>query len=128
MKTNRTRLFFAALVGLFFVTFAFAQDAAPAVSAGLTADNIVQWVTPLLVPLVLAAVKKFAPSLPSWVIPLAAPVLGVLIDLVSSLATTHSSNLLQGAVLGLLGVGLREMKEALKPAPNGGWPTVPPAS
>lgn len=118
---NKIRLFFASLAGLMFVAVAFAQDAAPA--TGFTPDNIVAWLTPVLVPLVLAGIKQLMPKLPSWTIPLLAPILGVGIDFLHSLATAHSTNLLVAAALGLAGVGLREAKEALKPAPNGGWPT-----
>ena len=102
-----------------------AQDSAPvAASAGISADQIVQWLTPVLVPLLLAGFKKVMPSMPSWVIPLLAPVLGVVIELINGLVTSHGSNLWVAAALGLAGVGLREVKEAIKPAPNGGWPVT----
>lgn len=129
MKTKLS-WFFVALMGLLFVTVSFAQapeTAAPAASvAGITADQIVQWLTPLLVPLILAGVKQVGPKLPTWVIPLAAPVLGVVLDFLNSLLTSHASNFWYGAALGLLGVAVREVKEAIVPAKNGGWPVVPP--
>ena len=136
MRTN-LKMIIVALMGLLFVSMAFAQDAAataaataaaPSAMAGITSANIVTWLTPVLVPLVLAGLKLVAPKLPTWVIPIAAPVLGMLIDFVNSLATSHASNLLVAAALGLAGVGLREVKENLSPAGNGGWPTVPPSS
>lgn len=110
------------LLALFPVAL-FASDAAS--TGNVTADNIVSWLTPILVPLVLAGLKKISPSIPSWVIPIAAPVLGVLIDLANSYATGHSSNLLVAAGLGLAGVGLREIKDQIKPAANGGWSPTP---
>ena len=129
MKTN-IRLMIVALTGFLFATLAFAQEvAAPAAAAldGITSANVVTWLTPVLVPLLLAGVKLVLPKLPTWVIPIAAPVIGVLIDFVNSLATAHSSNFLVAAALGLAGVGLREVKENLKPAANGGWPATPPS-
>lgn len=108
------------------VTFSapvFAQVTPPVLPADLPlADKVVAFLTPILVPLVLAAVKKFAPSLPGWALPLAAPVLGFLIGLINNLVASHSTNLWLAAGLGLLGVAVREVKEAVVPAPNGGWP------
>lgn len=108
------------------VTFSapvFAQVTPPVLPADLPlADKIVAFLTPILVPLVLAAAKKFAPSLPGWALPLAAPVLGFLIGLINNLVAAHSTNLWLAAGLGLLGVAVREVKEAVVPAPNGGWP------
>jgi MFS superfamily sulfate permease-like transporter len=89
----------------------------------LTPDSIVQWLTPILVPLILAGVKRVLPNLPSVVIPLCAPALGLVIELVNVLATKHEGNFLVAAALGLVGIGLREVKENLKPSVNGGWPT-----
>lgn len=135
MNNRSLKLIPLALVALAFLLLPlclFAQDATPSATPtpalspsngpGITADAIVQWLTPILVPLLLAGFKRVQPSIPSWVIPMLAPVLGVVIDLVNSLITSHASNLWVAAGLGLAGVGLREMKEAVKPAPNGGWP------
>ncbi len=125
---TRLRLIIVALMGLLFATMAFAQDTAgPAAVGGITSANLVTWLTPVLVPLVLAGLKLVAPKLPTWVIPVAAPVIGILIDFVNSLATSHARNFLVAAALGLAGVGLREVKENLKPAVNGGWPATPPS-
>lgn len=99
--------------------------AAEAVSTGnATADSILTWITPVVVPLVLTGVKRVLPKLPSFMIPILAPVLGVAIDFVNTFALGHSSNLALAAVAGLAGVGLREVKENLKPSTNGGWPVL----
>ena len=87
-----------------------------------TPDSIVAWLTPIIVPLVIAGVKKISPNLPTWSLPAIAPVLGMLIDVIASFAGSHQLNLLAGAGLGLLGVAVREVKETLVPAKNGGWP------
>jgi hypothetical protein len=81
-----------------------------------SADSIITWLTPLLVPLIIAVKKKFAPLIPSWALPILAPVLGMILDYVNTLATSHQSNLLLAALLGLAGVGVREVKDQLVPA------------
>ncbi len=80
--------------------------AAPVLPADMPlADKVVAFLIPVLVPLVLAAAKKFLPKMPSWALPLLAPVLGFLIGVIQNLASTHSSNLWLAAGLGLLDVG-----------------------
>ncbi len=120
------------LIALFFIMIppARAADVASAVPAELaalptgnpTADTLLTWLTPIVVPIVLLGVKKVAPRIPGGVIPVLAPILGVLIDIVNHYGLGHASNLWIAAAAGLAGVGLREVKEAVKPAPNGGWP------
>ncbi len=88
----------------------------------MNAQDIITFLTPVIVPIVLLGVKKAMPHLGSWVIPLLAPLLGVGLDFVNTLATSHQSNILLAATLGLAGVGLREAKEAVRPSVNGGWP------
>ncbi len=134
MKTTNLLKITLALVALAFALpiMAHAQaaaSAAPAVVAPAPAslpDNVVAWLTPILVPLLIAGVKKIAPSIPSWVLPLVAPVLGFLLGVVNNLALSHHDNLWVAAGLGLLGVAVREVKENLIAAPNGGWPTPTP--
>jgi hypothetical protein len=84
-------------------------------TGGITASNLVLWLTPVIVPLVIALVKKFQPQIPSWVLPLAAPVLGVVIDVINSYALGQANNLIVAALLGLAGVGVREIKDQLTP-------------
>lgn len=122
MKTH-LKLLLAALAGLFITTLAFADETTVTVSGGFTPDKIVALLTPIIVPVILVVFKKAQPSLPSWLIPLLAPVLGVAIEYVNSLFTQHANNFLLAALLGLAGVGLREIKDQVKPAQNGGWPT-----
>jgi len=104
------------LGALFFTSALCAADAAtPSESsakapAGVTAENVVQWLTPLLVPLIITGIKKVAPSIPTWMIPALAPALGVLLDIINSYATHNSPNLLVASLLGLAGVGVREIK------------------
>lgn len=113
-----------AILFLLIFNLGLAADDAPAAPQALP-DQIVAWLTPILVPLVLAGVKKVGPKLPSWIIPLLAPVLGLLIGFINNLVTSNSGNLWLAAGLGLLGIAVREVKEAVAPAKNGGWPADP---
>lgn len=92
----------------------------------MTADQIIQFATPIIVPLILAGVKQVMPKLSSWTIPILAPLLGMLVDVANSLATAHATNLWAAAALGLAGVGLREIKDQIAPANNGGWKAPDP--
>jgi len=82
-------------------------------SAGITAENIIAWLTPILVPLIIAGMKFLAPKIPGWLLPILAPVLGIAIDALGSLATGQAGNVWMAALLGLAGVGLREAKDQL---------------
>jgi hypothetical protein len=117
MKTNTL------LSWLFlFVALATSAFAAEAVSSGhSTPNDIVQWLTPIIVPIVLAGVKKLFPLVPSGLIPYLAPVLGMLIGVLDTWILGNPLNLVTSAAAGALGVALREMKEAVAKAPNGGW-------
>lgn len=106
-------LFFAGLTALLAET---AVTIPAAASTGISPDSIVQWLTPIIVPLVIAGLKKVLPAIPSALLPIIAPILGVVIDLVNNLATAHQTNFLVAAALGLAGVGLREVKDQIVPA------------
>lgn len=90
-----------------------------------SADSILTWAIPVVVPLVLAGVKKIMPKLPGGALPILAAILGGVIDYANHVATGHASNTLTAVALGLAGVGLREVKEAVLKAENGGWPASP---
>lgn len=131
MKT-RTLINGWLLAGLFLILCSLARAAdttaaplEPAAMPDTAAGKLVAFLTPILVPLALAGVKQIAPKLPSWSLPLLAPVLGFLIGVINNVVVAHSTNLWLAAGLGLLGVAVREVKDTLKPAPNGGWPAVP---
>jgi hypothetical protein len=111
LKTNWLYAILACVCALCFASFAHAADETIVISEpGFTAQTIVQWLTPIIVPLVITGVKKIAPSIPTWLIPVLAPILGMILDIINTAATNNSSNLLVGALLGLAGVGVREIK------------------
>ncbi len=80
------------------------------------ANSLLTWLTPILVPLLIVGVKKVLPSLPGWTLPIIAPVLGIVIDLVNTATTSHAGNMGIAAALGLAGVGLREIKDQVHTA------------
>lgn len=123
MKNNSLRFLTALLALLVFPALIFAAELVAPATGNVAADGILTWLIPVLVPLILAGIKKLIPVLPTWVIPILAPGLGLGIEYVNHFATGHAANVLLSVALGAAGVGLREVKEAIKPAPNGGWPT-----
>jgi len=62
-----------------------------------------------LVPLVIQIVKLVAGSLPTWSLPVIAPLLGMLLDYIGSLISGGHATPGVGALLGLAGVGVREL-------------------
>lgn len=91
----------------------------------ISSDNIVQWLTPVIVPLIITYTWKLLPKIPSWVIPMLAPLLGVILDVINAEIMNGSHNTVVGALLGLAGVGVREIKTNLIP-PKDVQPQVEP--
>lgn len=81
----------------------------------MDSQTIVSLATPVIVPLIIAGVKKILPSIPTWLIPVMTPFLGASVDVLNHFATGSSTNLLLSALLGLAGVGVREVVDQLKP-------------
>lgn len=79
---------------------------------------IVNLLTPIVVPIFIAAFKKISSKIPKWVLPALAPILGVLVTVISNSALQANGNLLVAAALGLAGVGVREIIDQLKPEPK----------
>jgi hypothetical protein len=78
------------------------------------AQSILTYLTPLIVPIVILGVKKVLPSVPSFVLPILAPILGIAIDYVNHFATGAGTNLWASIALGAAGVGLREVFDQVK--------------
>ena len=76
----------------------------------------------VLVPILLYGMKLVVPMIPKWLIPILAPILGAALDILNSYLTGHSLSPMTGAVLGGLGVWLREVIDQVKKAAT---PTVP---
>lgn len=65
-------------------------------------------------PIVIAAAKRLVGHIPSVWLPIAAPILGVLLDWLNGWATGASLPWWQAALAGLAGVGLREVIDQAK--------------
>ena len=76
-----------------------------------------------LVPVLIGGTKKFLPGLmgkiPTFLIPIAAPLLGIGLDYLGSFATGTSAGTLKAAIYGGLGVWLREVVDQFKTAAVG---------
>jgi hypothetical protein len=79
-------------------------------------------IIPLVVPMLIAFLKTKLPTVPSWALPLLAPVLGSLADVVLQASGVHTGGALKGALLGSAGVGLRELANQVSQA----MPKTPP--
>lgn len=91
----------------------------PAPPAIPVAQAIVLALTAIIVPLVIAGVKKLKPSIPSWSLPILAPALGALITYLEGITVgsgTSASGILLAVIAGSAGVGFREVKDQLFPA------------
>jgi hypothetical protein len=93
--------------------------------------QLIQMLTPVLVPVLIALEAKFTAKIPSWLKPILATVLGSLIDLANHYITGATFSPATGAALGAAGVGLREvvdqLKQMLSPSPTAVHVTsVPP--
>ena len=76
--------------------------------------QIIVALTPVLVPLLIMLIKRGLAYLPSWTIPVAAIVLGALIDAINGWTTGANLGGPWGAVLGAAGVGVREVLDQVR--------------
>jgi drug/metabolite transporter (DMT)-like permease len=84
-------------------------------TAGILTTLIPALVT-VFVPLLIALTKKWLPSLPKWLLPILAPLLGVGLALIGDVAVGQNVGVIMGAVYGGLGTWLRELIDQLKKA------------
>jgi len=83
-----------------------------------------QYALPIIVPLIVSQAKKLVSGKPQlyWLIPASAPVIGALVDFLQSFVTNTALGPQQAAILGAVGVFLREMlvqvKSAVTDEPN----------
>jgi len=72
-------------------------------------QTIIVAITPVLI----EVIKWAAPKIPGKIIPIVAPALGAMADMAGSYAGLWASNPIAGALLGMAGVGLRELYDQL---------------
>lgn len=65
----------------------------------------------VLVPLVVGLFKKIVPDIPKWMLPVLAGLLGPVFDLGIAAISGAEFSGIAGALAGLAGVGLREVKD-----------------
>jgi hypothetical protein len=98
---------------------AWAQTNDPVATTTTAAGVTTNWpllLTPILVPVFIAGIKlllaQFGSKLPKVWIPIAAPILGALVDLL--ITHTWGAGTVMAAIAGSAGVGLREIVDQLK--------------
>lgn len=120
-------LAFIALQVILLPALALAQVTDPV--AGVSLYAVLAALIPILTPIIIAALKKLLyvelilsdgtvelepPTwLPKWSLPILAPLLGMLADMLIAYATGTASNQLLGLALGAIGVWVREVSKPL---------------
>ena len=92
-----------------------------------TKESLPSLLITVVTPLIIAGVKWVVPRVPKVLLPIVAPAVGVALSYVMSAMST-SVNPWVGALLGLAGVGLREIVDQIKnpsPRPEGTEETQP---
>lgn len=69
-----------------------------------------------LTPIVIFGIKKIVPKIPTVLLPVAAPVIGIILDFVLRKAGVDTGGTFAGAVWGALGLWLRELQDQTKKA------------
>lgn len=88
-----------------------ADDSGSGVNLDLVRQLVVV-VIPVLTPLIIAGVKKVTGVIPSAALPIIAPILGVVLSAVGNalnIPGLEGAGIVEGAVLGSAGVGVREV-------------------
>ena len=74
-----------------------------------------------LTPLIIAGIKKLIGEIPpkyKWLLPIIAPLIGIVLDQAQSYLTGHVSPVIAGAIAGGLGTWLRELVTQLSGIPS----------
>jgi hypothetical protein len=74
---------------------------------------LIQGLIPVVVPIVIAALKAEIPKLPGWSLPILSIIIGGLSDQATAAVVGNSSPWYVGAILGAAGIGVREIKDQL---------------
>lgn len=125
MKTQLKILAAVALLAM--ASTALAQTVPPPVEHPVDSLGWLNLIIAAIVPVVLAGVKTLVPKIPSVALPFLAPAVGLALAQIEAWVTGHPAKLLIGAVMGGLGVALREMLDQARKngagKPNGTIPT-----
>ena len=123
---RRAGLVIAGAGALLVAVAALAQDASPTPTIVVPAPDSTQALAITLIaalaPVVIALVKYLVPKIPTVWLPFAAPIAGMLIDVLAQFVGSAGVSPLVAAFAGLAGVGVREavdqVKQRIKPAPT----------
>lgn len=123
MKLRNSILFCAML--FFMALCVLAQtNTQPTTETTATPSGLPLALIPVIVPLLVSVGKWLVPKLPSWSLPIIAPALGAVIDLINAKSTGGTWSPLTSGALGMAGVGLREIvdqvKQKIVPKPDAG--------
>jgi hypothetical protein len=80
----------------------------------MNTNEVLVFLTPGVVALVVAAVKWVSTRVPKWALVLMAAVLGIGLEFINSLITSVQNNVWLGLLLGLGAIGLREFVKQFK--------------
>lgn len=112
MRLYRLWMFMIVLLCLLCTAAAYAQATTPDPAA--TAAQAITLLTPVIVPILVWAAKKVISNIPSVLLPIIATALGVAVTQVGAVIAGGHYGLIAGALLGLGGVGLREVLDQVK--------------
>jgi len=115
MPSNPQVLLPMMLFMLFTPVVLFAQDSTAVHAAAPTLwEQVVPALITIIVPLTIAFIKQIIPLIPKWLLPILAPILGVVLSLL--LDASGNTGIILGAVYGGLGTWLREFIKQLQQA------------
>lgn len=79
----------------------------------MTLSEVVPYAIPFLTPLIVLGVKKYFHRVPKQVYPIIAAMAGPALDFIAAYTTNGDTSPLNAFLLGLAGVGVREVKEQI---------------
>jgi len=112
MKTHKFLKFLIVTLSwfLFGAIYAFAASASAVTQDYTVLGGALAALITIVVPFIVEGVKKLTPKIPTWLIPIIAAVVGVLLSLPTLLFPGDNVTWWQGLICGLGGVGLREIQ------------------
>lgn len=112
----KAKTYFAAFFVFMFTFFLVAQDtnSVPDPTDPSTGSGLLFGLIPVIVPILIAIGKYLAPKVPTILLPVVAPILGILIGLIDNQISGGQASPLLAAALGAAGVGLREIVDQVK--------------
>lgn len=108
----RFAFFFAVFISLPIILLA--ANGQPAAQSLL--QQLLPFLITALVPGIIAIVKLLLPKIPGWLLPILAPVIGILLGYIQTIIPGADADPIKAAIMGGLGVCLREIYDQIKKA------------